>query len=272
MGTPPSRIPPSAVVLPPPGARRSAATDFFTGLRLLGRGFGIVFRSPRMLFLGLVPGVIAAAIVLSALVTLIYFLDDVAAFVTWFADSWSADLRNAVRILASIALVLGSVLVAVFTYTALTLTIGDPFYEAISKRVDDRYGGAPDVVEGPWFRTFRRNLVDSLRLLVVSIFASAALFVAGFVPVVGQTVVPVLDGVVGGWLLAVEVSGIPFNRRGYRLRDRRRLLAANRALALGFGIPVFLCLLVPFAALVVTPCAVAGATLLTRRILRQPHG
>jgi CysZ protein len=259
-------------VYPPPGARRGGPSEFFTGMRLLGRGFGIVFRSPRLLVLGLVPGVIAAVIVLGALFALFYFLGDLAALVTWFADNWSADLRNAARIVASIGLVVGSVVVAVFTFTALTLTIGDPFYESISKRVDDRYGGASDVIEGPWFRNLRRNLVDSLRLLVLSIVMSAVLFVAGFVPVVGQTVVPVVDATFGGWLLAVEVSGIPFNRRGYRLSERRRLLRANRALALGFGVPVFLCLLLPFAALVVMPCAVAGATLLTRRVLGQPHG
>ena len=242
------------------------------GVRLLGRGFGVVFRSPRLLLMGLVPGVIAAAIVLTALGTLVYFLSDVAAVVTWFADDWSAGARTAIRVAAQIAIVLGSVVVAVFTFTALTLLIGDPFYESISKRVDDRFGGAPDATDAPWYRNLGRNLADSLRLLALTLAASVVLFLAGFVPVIGQTVVPVFDAVLGGWFLAVEISGIPFNRRGFRLRERRKLLAANRPLALGFGVPVFLLLLVPFGALLVMPCAVAGATLLTRRVLGQPHG
>ena len=209
---------------------------------------------------------------LTLLALLVYHLDNVAAFVTPFANGWSPDARNAIRLLASVAIVLASVVLAVLTFTVLTLTIGDPFYEAIAKRVDDRFGGAPDAVEAPWYRTLGRNLVDSVRLLAVTALFSVALFVAGFVPVAGQTVVPVLEAVVGGWFLAVEVTGIPFNRRAFRLRDRRRLLAANRALALGFGLPVFLLLLVPFAALFVMPGAVAGATLLTRRVLGQPYG
>jgi CysZ protein len=269
VGTP---LQPRATALPAPGAQPAAGSEFFTGMRLLGRGFGLVFRSPLLLLLGIIPGIIAGAIVLSALGAIFYFLNDIAAVLTWFADDWSKDARNAVRVLAAIGTVLVSVLVAVFTFTALTLTIGDPFYEIISKRVEERYGGARDTADLPWFRTFRRNLADSLRLLAVSILASVLLFVAGFIPVIGQTVVPVLDAVLGGWLIAVEVSGIPFNRRGYRLRDRRRLLGAHRSLALGFGVPVFLLLLVPFAALLVMPCAVAGATLLTRRVLGQPHG
>ena len=68
---------------------------------------------------------------------------------------------------------------------------------------------------------------------------------------------------------AVEMTGIPFNRRGLFLTQRRQLLRANRPMALGFGIPVFLLLLIPFAAIVVVPAAVAGSTLLARRVLGQ---
>ena len=108
-------------------------------------------------------------------------------------------------------------------------------------------------------------------MIALSVIASVFLFGAGLIPVVGQTVVPVIDAGVGGWFLAVEISGVPFNRRGLRLRDRRRLLGAHRALALGFGVPLFLLFLVPFAAIVVMPGAVAGATLMTRRVLGQAH-
>jgi CysZ protein len=164
-----------------------------------------------------------------------------------------------------------AVVTAVLTFTALTLTIGDPFYEEISKRVDELSGGAPETGV-PWHRALVWNLADSLRLLVLSVATSVVLFVVGFIPLVGQTVVPVLGATVGGWLLAVEISGVPFNRRGMRLRDRRRLLRANRAMSLGFGVPVFVVFLVPFAAVLIMPGAVAGATLLTRRVLGQPGG
>jgi CysZ protein len=222
------------------------------------------------LLLGLVPGVISFVVVLAALGTLLYFVNDVAAVLTWFADGWSSEVRRAIRLLAAIAVAAAGIIVAVVTFTALTLTIGDPFYEAISKRVDDQYGGTSES-EAPWHRTIWWNLADSLRLVLLSLSVSVVLFVLGLIPVVGQTVVPVLGAVLGGWLLVVEVSGVPFNRRGMRLRDRRRLLRANRPLALGLGVPLFVVFLVPFVAVLVMPGAVAGATLLTRRVLGQPH-
>jgi CysZ protein len=253
-----------------PVRQQNALSDFFTGTGLVFRGIGLVLRSPRLLALGLVPGIIALIVVFAALGTLFYFLTDVSAAVTWFADNWSKDARDAIRLLAAVAIGLVSVIVAVLTFTALTLTIGDPFYESISKRIDDQFGGAREA-DVPWHRTLMWNLVDSLRLLVLSVAVSVVLFLFGLIPAIGQTVVPIIGWFIGGWLLAVEISGVPFNRRGLRLRDRRRLLRANRALALGFGVPIFLVFLIPFIAVIVMPGAVAGATLMTRRVLGERY-
>ena len=111
-----------------------------------------------------------------------------------------------------------AVLLGILTFTAVTLLIGDPFYEKISELVEDRFGGVPDEVEVGCWRSLRRSLVDSLRLIGLSVLVGIPLFLLGFIPVVGQTVIPVLGAAVGGWLLAVELTGVPFQRRGQRLR------------------------------------------------------
>jgi len=80
----------------------------------------------------------------------------------------------------------------------------------------------------------------------------------------------VVGALVGGWALALELTGIAFARRGLRLRDRRRMLRRHRPLALGFGVGVFVCFLIPLGAVLVMPAAVAGATLLTRHIFGEP--
>jgi CysZ protein len=258
---------------------KSAWTEFFAGFRLLGRGFAMFGRNPRLLLLGMIPAVISFALLGVAWFFLLVFIDDLAAAVTWFADDWSDTWRSVIRFGAGAAILAGSALLSVLTYTALTLLIGDPFYEIISEKIEDELGGTPGATNLPWYRTIFKNLADSLRLILLGVLFAVPLFLLGFVPVVGQTVVPVLNAVVGGWLLAVELTGVPFNRRGLRLKDRRQLLRANRAMALGFGIPVFVVLLLPLAAIVVVPAAVAGGTLLTRHLLglpivdskREPH-
>lgn len=255
-----------------PGDRRvgPSLSAFGSGVGLLFKGLAIYGRSPKLVLLGMVPAVISGTLYLAGLGALIYFSADLAALITPFADDWSAWARDGVRLIAGLALLGLGGLLGVLTFTAITLVIGDPFYEQISERVEARLGGVPDEIELPWWRSLRRSLADAARLILRSVLFGVPLFVAGFIPIVGQFVVPVVAALVGGWFLTMGLVGVPFQRRGLRLPDRQRALRANRPLTLGFGVAVFLCFLIPLGAVLLTPAAVAGATLLARRTLGQP--
>jgi CysZ protein len=244
-----------------------AVRQFLTGAGLLGRGLGLVLRSPRLLALGLLPALIAGVLYAVALGVLIDFLPRLSAGATWFADGWAAGWRDLIRVLAGIGVAGVAVLLGILTFTAVTLLIGDPFYERISELVEDQFGGVPDAVEVGFWRSLARSLVDSVRLIGLSILVGIPLFLLGLLPFVGQTVIPVLGGAIGGWLLAVELTGVPFQRRGQRLRHRRKALRAQLPLTLGFGVAVFLCFLLPLGAILLMPAAIAGATLLSRKVL-----
>ncbi|GIF06040.1 EI24 domain-containing protein [Actinoplanes siamensis] len=244
--------------------------QFVTGAGLLGRGLGLILSSPRMLGLGLLPALISGVVYTIALVVLIRYLPDLSEHATWFADDWSGFWRDFVEVLAGAGVLGLALLLGILTFTAVTLLIGDPFYEKISEMVENRYGGVPDAVEVGLWSGLRRSLADSLRLIGLSVLAGIPLFLLGFLPVVGQTVIPVLAGAVGGWLLALELTGVPFQRRGQRLRHRRVVLAGNVPLTLGFGVAVFCAFLIPLGAIFLMPAAIAGATLLSRRVLGRP--
>ncbi len=239
-----------------PNRPLSAVRQFATGAGLLGRGLGLVLRSPRLLGLGLLPALISGVLYTIGLVLLVRFLPDLSERATWFAGDWSGFWRDFVEVLAGAGLVGLALLLGVLSFTAVTLLIGDPFYERISELVEDRFGGVPDGVEVGFWSSLRRSLADSVRLIGL--------------PVVGQTVIPVLAGAVGGWLLALELTGVPFQRRGQRLRHRRVVLASNVPLTLGFGVAVFCAFLIPLGAIFLMPAAIAGATLLSRRVLGRP--
>ena len=261
-----------------PGRSRAAGRDagagtirqFALGASLFGRGVGLVLRAPRLLALGLLPALIAGVLYGVAIVLLLTYLPGISGGMATAVAGSSGPWHDLLQVLGGLALLGAAVLLGVLSFTAVTLLIGDPFYERISERVERRYGGVRDTVEVPFWRSLGRSLVDSLRLIALSIACGIPLFVLGFVPVIGQSVAPVVGALVGGWLLALELTGAPFQRRGGRLRDRRRVLRANRPLALGFGVVVFLCFLIPLGAILFMPAAVAGATLLARRALGQP--
>jgi CysZ protein len=251
----------------PTGRRGGLVREFVTGIGLLGRGFGRYRRDPGLLVAGIIPALIAAIVVLGALGVLIYFASDIAGAITPFADHWSSGPRGLIHVMAGLSLVGACGLVAFVMFTSITLAIGDPFYERIAVHVEDELGGVPNAVQIPWWRSLGQGVLESIRLVAVSAVVGIPLFFAGFLPVVGQTAVPVIGALVGGWFLAVELVGAPFARRGLRLADRRRVLRRNRPLAVGFGAAVFVCFLVPLGAIVTMPAAVAGAALLSHRVL-----
>ncbi len=244
--------------------------NFFAGVRFVGSGMRRVVRRPKLLLLGIIPAILSLALFVGLFLLLFYFLGDLTRAATWFADGWDAAARDTIEFLAGVAIVGVAGFVAVISFTAVTLLIGDPFYETIAESIEDELGGVPSEVKVGFFKSVRRSLVDSIRLTVVTLLVGIPMFLIGLIPVVGEAVVPVLAAIVGGWFLAVELVGIPFQRRGLRLAQRRRVLRQNRAAAMGFGIAVFLCFLIPLGAILVMPAAVAGAALLTRHMYGQP--
>ena len=243
--------------------------EFLRGVGDLGRGFRLWGSSPRLMLLGALPAVIVGAVWVGLLVALITSLDGIAAWATGFATSWAEPLRATVQVAAGLAILVLAVVVGALSFTAVVLTVGDPFYERISRRVELRLGDAPEERDEPVLRGLLRAARDGLALLVASVAVGLAAFLLGLIPLVGPPVGAVFGAVVGGWFLAVELTGTPFDARGVHLRDRRRRLRGVRARTLGFGVATWVLFLVPLGAIVAMPAAVGGATLLTRAALEQ---
>lgn len=241
--------------------------DLISGVAYLGRGIAWTARNPKFWLLGLVPALIATVLYVIALVALVSRLDDLAAAVTPFADDWAEVWRQIVRGAAMIAMFGVALLVVVVTFTAVTLVIGQPLYEHISERVEESVGGAPSPPDEPLWRQIARSARDGLLVAFYAGLIGAVLLVAEFIPVVGQTVIPVIGVTVSGFFLTAELTSIALERRGVRRRQRFALLRGRWWLVVGFGAVVWVSFLVPFGAVVLMPGAVAGATLMVRERL-----
>lgn len=241
--------------------------DFGSGVRLLFRGFSLVFSSPKRVLMGALPAVITAALMITGLALLFTNIDTIVDWLTGFADSWSETWRDVVDVLLGISIIALALGLNVILFTAITLMIGGPFYEYIAEEVEDELGGVPEAEQIGWWRGFLVGLRSTLLLVGASILFAIPLFFAGFIPLVGQTLVPVLAVCINGYLLGIELTGIPFTRRGRTFKQRRRILATRRSLVLGLSVPAYLLCLVPLAAIVVIPAAMAGGTVLSHRLL-----
>ncbi len=250
---------------------RRGIGGFADGIKYFFQGLGWVARHPRQWLFGLIPALIALALYIVALVLLGTYAGDLAAWATPFADGWSAGVRDTVRILLGVVVFGLGLVLAVITFTAATLVIGDPFYEKLSERVEESMGGAHTGPDVPIWRSIVRSVRDSLITLAYVLMFTIPLFILGFVPVVGQTVVPVLGAAVSGFFLTVELTTLAMERRGLSRKQRFALLRGDKSPALGFGVLVFLIFLIPFGAVFAMPAAVAGATIMVRVRLAPHH-
>jgi len=245
--------------------------DLGVGFAYLLRGQRWAARHGRQYGFGLLPGLITLLLYAAALVALALWGEDFVAWATPFADDWSSPWLGLFRgFLTAVLFALG-LLLSVVTFTAVTLLIGQPFYENLSEKVDRDVspdGTAPE--SGlPLWRELWISARDSLRIVVRAALWGVLLFALGFIPFVGQTVIPVLGFFVTGFFLTEELAAVALQRRGVDLRARLTLLRSRKTLVWGFGAPLALAFVVPFVAVFLMPGAVAGATLMARDLLGE---
>ncbi|MCH5677110.1 EI24 domain-containing protein [Streptomyces gilvus] len=250
-------------------------------MRDLGAGFTYLLKGQRWVAghgrqygFGLLPGLITLVLYVAALVFLAVWGEDLVGWSTPFADHWSSPWRGVFRGLLTAVLFALGLLLAVVTFTAVTLLIGQPFYENLSEKVDRDVspdGTAPE--SGlPLWRELWISARDSLRIVVRAALWGVLLFALGFIPFVGQTVIPVIGFLVTGFFLTEELTAVALQRRGVELRARLALLRSRRTLVWGFGTPLAVAFVVPFVAVFLMPGAVAGATLMARELLGEESG
>ena len=238
-------------------------SGFVAGVALLGRGFAYWRRLPKAMVLGLIPAAIASLLLFAAIVALGLSLPALTDWVTPFADGWPSFWAGVLRVAVGTAMLGAAIVLAAVSFTALTLVIGDPFYERIWRAVESDLG-TPDLED----RTgFWRAARDGLALFVRGIGCAILAALCGLVPVVGGVLGFVAAVGMSGWLLADELTTRALAARGIQAVERRALRRHHRARVLGFGVATQLCFLVPLGAVATMPAAVAGATVLGRELL-----
>ncbi|MFI6086984.1 EI24 domain-containing protein [Streptomyces sp. NPDC051218] len=248
-------------------------------MRDLGRGFGYLMKGQRWVAqhgkqfgVGLLPGLITLLLYAAALVALALWGADFVGWATPFADDWSSPWSGLFRGFLTALLFALALLLSVVTFTAVTLLVGQPFYESLSEKVDISVAGYAPESGLPLWRELWISARDSLRIVLRAAVWGILLFALGFIPVVGQTVVPVVGFCVTGFFLVEELTGVALQRRGIEARERLALLRARKQLAWGFGTPLAVAFLVPFVAVFLMPGAVAGATLMARELMGEDSG
>lgn len=246
---------------------RGRVRDFFEGVRLVGAGFRAWGSSRRVMWLGLIPGAITALLLVGVFASIALWVDD---WARGIAGGITHDpTPNGLLVaLIAVAIIGGGVLLAIYAFTAITLLIGQPFFEAISGAVAATNGMPFTAEEEPWWRSTWRGIREGVGLLAFGLTVGVGGFLVGLIPVIGSAAAFSIAAAVGGGLLALELTAYPLSRVGIvTLRERRAVVRARRSLTLGFGVASYLLCLIPLGAVISMPALVAGGTLLAARIM-----
>ena len=246
-------------------------SDLVTGFRYLLKGQRWVARHGKQYGFGLLPGLLTLVLYLAALTALALYGTDLTTWATPFADDWSSPWLGLFRGFLTALLFALALLLSVLTFTAVTLLVGQPFYENLSEKVDRDVspdGTAPEsglplcaraVDLGP------RQPPDPRTGPVLGGAALRPRLRPGRRPDRRPR-----DRLLRHRLLPHRGAdrGRPSAAR-VELRERLALLRSRKLLMWGFGTPLALAFLVPFVAVFLMPGAVAGATLMARDLLGE---
>ncbi|QLB20397.1 sulfate transporter CysZ [Vespertiliibacter pulmonis] len=149
-----------------------------------------------------------------------------------------------------------------FAFTTLANFIAAPFNALLAEKVEQQLTGEnlTEMTMAEMMKDVPRMLKREWQKMWYSIPRLIALFLLSFMPVLGQSVVPVLTFMFGAWLLAIQYCDYPFDNHKISFMQMRNALLQQRTMNFTFGALVSLFTMVPFLNLVAMPVAVCGAS------------
>jgi len=81
-----------------------------------------------------------------------------------------------------------------------------------------------------------------------------------FVPVIGQTIAPIVWFIFAGWMMAIQYADYPFDNHKVSFVMMRKTLATRFGKNITFGMIISFCTTIPLVNFIIMPIAVCGAT------------
>ena len=206
-----------------------------------------------------------ALVVISAGLTLVFgYVTDLSNYLVALLPGWLDFLGMVLApMLYLLALLVGAWLLGLFAILVASPFLGDLSIAVERLKYPDAPAHQPDFWQGVAMslkreaRKFGYHLPRLIGVVIITL-----------IPLV-NTLSPFIWFGFGAWTLAVHFADYPAENRGLPFAQTLTHLRRNRATALGFGACATLALAIPFVNFLLIPVAVAGGTLLWRRV--QPN-
>ncbi|MDY7228432.1 EI24 domain-containing protein [Hyalangium rubrum] len=247
--------------------RPTAASDFFQGVGLLGRAFGLIFRTPKLFLLSALCAVVTLVSLVVLVVLLWTYTPELISNFFARPESWYG--KGLWYLVVFLTFVVGLVVGA----NALPPLLLAPLQDPISETTEEQCG---DFQPLPFtLRSFVRGVLTGIAHTLARIFfmllGLLVLLPLHFIPGVGSILWTVLGSLWTMLWMAGEHLASPMTRHLYPFAEVRRMMRERRALCLGFGAGVYLLLWVPVLNTFFLPVAIVAGTLLYRGLRAAGH-
>lgn len=165
-------------------------------------------------------------------------------------------------------------IILAYTFTLLANLIAAPFNGLLAEAVEKHLQGHSLEDTGDWKRLIKDvipSLLSELQKILYFVLRAAPLALLFVIPGVNLAA-PLLWTLFSGWMLALEYADYPMDNHGLKFRQQRPLLRQRRLLSMGFGLSTLGMTLIPLVNFIAMPAAVAGATAMWARELREQNG
>lgn len=233
---------------------------FAAGIRAFLDGFGAA-RRPGLGRYTWLPALVSLVVIVTGLWLTFDYVDRFAAWLTAYLPEWLAFLT----VLIVPLLYLLGVLAGTWLFALLAVLIASPFLGDLSIAVERAaFGSGPPQPPSLWVGAVAA-LGRELRKLGYYLPRLLLVLVLSLIPLV-NALAPLLWFLFGAWILAVQFCDYPTENRRRPFADTVALLGAHRGAALGYGACATLAMAIPLVNFLLIPVAVAGGTLLWRRL------
>ncbi|OBW91626.1 sulfate transport protein CysZ [Gallibacterium genomosp. 3] len=185
-------------------------------------------------------------------------IGDLTDWIISFVPDWLSWLHYLLTTLAVVMILL----VYYFIFMTLAGFIAAPFNGLLAEKVELLLSGKTADSGGifDFVKDLPRMFKREWQKLWYSLPRMVILFLLGFIPVLGQTLIPVMLFLFTAWLQAIQYCDYPFDNHKISFPIMQQQLAQRRLLNLTFGALVASCTFIPLLNFIVMPVAVCGAT------------
>lgn len=225
------------------------------------RGAGFMAKNKTLIPLAVIP------VILNTILFALFFFLSLKYFNKWLtsilpqSEEW---YWVALIYLLMIVLIIVLLLAIVLAFVAVANILASPFNDALSAKTEMIITGRKDepFSISAVIKEVGRTIVEELKKILFYLVAMGVIFLFNLIPVIGSVIYVVLGSALTVFWLGLSFLDYSFARKQYKFGQKLKFIKAHPATSFGFGLSIFVGVLIPVFNLFFFPIAVVGGTLL----------